>query len=169
MSFFLSTALLLLFAGGFPLFGWYSLQRAVEARKDSQKLLEEAHAHLRPRETWRVAFSSAETMQRFWKVRCWEDVGVLHLYDDALTYLGEGVSFEWEKSEIEAFEKTVSATSNPWIPWVRVQLKSGLEVFFCTPKGTTVWGMSEGVDAILEALGEWKPGARAALWIEGSE
>lgn len=141
-------------------------RRMVARREDAQVKLLTTHAHLQPKQAWRVAYSSAAHMESLFKLWSWEDVGVLHLYDEALTFFGEAASFEIDRDLLVAVRITTYMRTNPLVPWIELETSGGVHHYFCVPEGFHVLGMRSRCEEIHAAIDAWSRGsARRPLQI----
>lgn len=138
--------------------GAWLAQAAVRRREDAQARIQESHSHLAPRGSWPVAYASGPHMDSVFKIWTWEDVGVLHLYDDALAFFGETLTFEIARDSIARVEITTYMRTNPMVPWLEIETEAGLRHLFCAPRGVHVGGMRERIDEIHRAVDAWSRG-----------
>jgi hypothetical protein len=142
-----------------PVGGALVARKALARRENSQKLLVERYAHLAPRRSWRVAFSSEVHIRSLFKFWSWEDVGVLHLYQDAIAFYGEKHDFEIHREEILELQLQVFQRTNPLVQWVEVETTGGVRYYFCLPKGYHVFGMKKRAQRLLDDLKKWAAGS----------
>lgn len=142
-----------------PVIGAVAARAALGRREEAQKLLVDRYAHLSPRRAWRVAYSSEAHVQSVFKFWSWEDVGVLHLYDEALAFYGGKGDFELGREEILDLRVDVFHRTNPWVYWVVVETTGGLHAHFCLPEGYHVFGMKDRARRLLVTLKKWASGS----------
>lgn len=161
MSFLLTAALLVGMVVSVPVAGAALCRHAVRRRQETQRQLADRHSHLAPVASWPVAFASQAHMEALFKIWSWEDVGVLHLYEDAVAFYGNGNDFEVAREALERVAISVWARTNPLVPWIEVVTTSGVRYFFCVPEGVHVFGMRARAEEVFRALERWSRGSAA--------
>ncbi len=152
-------SLILLSLMAMPVAGLWVAGKIADRREARQKLLVDSTAHLRPRRSWTVAYATEPHMESVFKVWSWEDIGVLHLYEDAVAFHGETTSFEVDRESVARITVTTYVRTNPLVPWLQIETTGGVRHFFCVPKGLHVFGMRERAEEIRRALDEWSRGS----------
>ncbi len=155
MIFFLLSAIVMFLALSAPVGGFFALRAIVSRREAAQKKIAAGVSHLKPVQNWEVAYAShahMETLLKFWS---WEDVGVLHLYEEALAFYGEGFDFEISREEISNVCLTTYARTNPMVPWIEMETTGGVRYYFCLPKGLHVFGMKGRAESMFRAIETW--------------
>lgn len=150
---------MLLALASLPVGGTLLARRALARREEAQKLLVDRYAHLSPVRSWRVAYSSQVHVRSVFKFWSWEDVGVLHLYPEALAFYGEHNDLEVGREEVQDLRLSVFHSTNPLVYWVEVETTTGLTYNFCLPQGYHVFGMKERAAAVVDILKKWAAGS----------
>lgn len=161
MSILLTSAIVACAAAAVPVAGVWLCRRAVQSRETTQAALSAQVSHLQPRRSWPVAYAGLSHMESLFKFWSWEDVGVLHLYEEAIAYYGELHDFELDRDEIAAVRLTTYARTNPLVPWIEIESTGGVRYFFCLPEGMHVFGMGRRAEEVLAALRAWSRGTAA--------
>ena len=161
MSFLLTSAIVACAAAAVPVAGVWLCRRAVMSREVTQAQLSAQVSHLQPRRSWSVAYASLSHMESLFKFWSWEDVGVLHMYEEAVAFSGELRDFEVHREEVAAVRLTTYARTNPLVPWIEIETTGGVRYFFCLPEGMHVFGMRGRAEAVHTALQSWARGTAA--------
>lgn len=161
MSFLLTSAIVACAAAAVPVAGVWLCRRAVQSRETTQAQLSAKVSHLQPRRSWPVAYAGLPHMESLFKFWSWQDVGVLHLYEEALAFYGEIDDFEIHREEVAAVRLTTYARTNPLVPWIEIESTGGVRYFFCFPEGMHVFGMRGRAEEVHVALQTWARGTAA--------
>lgn len=161
MSFLLTSAIVACVAAAMPVAGVLLCRRAVQSRETTQAQLSAQVSHLQPRRSWSVAYAGLAHMESLFKFWSWEDVGVLHMYEEAVAFYGEYHDFEVSREEVAEVRLTTYARTNPLVPWIEIETTGGVRYFFCLPEGMHVFGMRQRAEAVHAALRGWARGTAA--------
>jgi len=151
----------LLLLAGLPVAAVSVARPVVVRREEAQKLLTSQHQHLRPIASWQVAYASGPHMESLSKLWSWQDLGVLHLYEEAVAFYGERESFEIDRELLAHVRIATYFRTNPMVPWVELETTGGVKHFFCVPKGFHVFGMRHRAEDIFAQLERWSRGSAA--------